>query len=65
MHRRMPLGYLAVWVGLFLLLVLYQSGWPGALAGAWTEVLCSALVGGGFFGWLSWRLYAYKKFPPR
>jgi hypothetical protein len=62
-YRRMPLGYLAVWIGFFLLVTLYQNGWPGTALGAWAECISTALIGGGLVGWASWRFYAYKKFP--
>ena len=62
-YRRVPLGYLVAWVGFVFLLVLYQNEWPGTSLGAWAERVSSALIGGGLFGWLSWRFYAYKKFP--
>ena len=61
-YRRMPFGYLVVWIVFLGVVVLYQSGVPQS-AGAWAELACAALIGGGLWGWVLWRFWLYKKFP--
>lgn len=50
--RRIPLRYLAAWVAVFLLIMLYMEGWPGDSVGRWSELVISSLLGGALFAWL-------------
>lgn len=63
-YRRMPLGYLAVWIGLMALVMLYQYGIPQSV-GAWAQYAAATLIGAALWGWICWRFWLYKKFPPR
>lgn len=64
----MPLGYVAVWIGLSLVLMgvrhVESYGWPPSAS---TEqaigILASGLAGGVFWGWTFWKFWLYKKFP--
>jgi len=58
----MPLGYLAVWVALNAVAVLYQGGLPRTV-GAWAEFAATAFLGGLLWGWILWRFWLYRKFP--
>jgi hypothetical protein len=53
--RAIPLRYLAAWVAVFLAIMFYLQGWPGASIERWSELLISSLIGGGLFAWLHQR----------
>jgi len=50
--RPIPIRYLAAWVAVFALIMLYLQGWPGSSIGRWSELLISSLIGGGLLAWL-------------
>jgi hypothetical protein len=52
MRPQIPPRYLAAWVAVFALVMLYMQGWPGSSIGAWSELVVSAVIGGGLFAWL-------------
>ena len=50
--RPIPLRYLAAWVAVFVLIMLYIQGWPGSSITRWSELLIASLIGGAVFAWL-------------
>jgi len=50
--KTIPLRYLAAWVAVFVLIMVYLQGWPGSSIGRWSELLLSLTIGGGLLAWL-------------
>lgn len=67
-YRPMPLGYMAVWVGLHILLLGFRHaqtyGWPISMSfEQFIGILAGSIAGGLFWGWIAWKFWLYKRFP--
>ena len=67
-YRSMPMGYLAVWIGLNLVIFglrhVQDYGWPPvATLEQIVQIVGSSILSGWLWGWVFWRFWLYKRFP--
>jgi hypothetical protein len=65
----MPLRYSTMWMVVIACLVAVQEirarGWPPINIPEFVSTVVVGAMIGYFLGWISWRAWAYKKYPPK